>query len=195
MLAVRAWPRGPCGDLIPPALYGAGQPGALRPVLFPTRQPGYRSDWPHRSGNLLGFPAKTSYGIAALMELAGVHASGEVLQVAEIASRQGIPERYLEQMMTSLRRGGLLRSLRGPRGGYQLTRPPEAVTLAQVIHCLEGDPAVSPDEPARSPEFQVIDALAAELARTRLAQLESTTLANLLEQRDQRLQAQAMYFI
>jgi Rrf2 family protein len=99
--------------------------------------------------------------------------------VAEIASRQGIPERYLEQMMTSLRRGGLLRSLRGPRGGYQLTRPPEAVTLAQVIHCLEGDPAVSPDE----------------LARIRLAQLESTTLANLLEQRDQRLQAQAMYFI
>ncbi len=143
----------------------------------------------------LGFPAKTSYGIAALMELAGVHASGEVLQVAEIASRQGIPERYLEQMMTSLRRGGLLRSLRGPRGGYQLTRPPEAVTLAQVIHCLEGDPAVSPDEPARSPEFQVIDALAGELARTRLAHLESTTLANLLEQRDQRLQAQAMYFI
>jgi len=143
----------------------------------------------------LGFPAKTSYGIAALMELAGVHASGEVLQVAEIASRQGIPERYLEQMMTSLRRGGLLRSLRGPRGGYQLTRPPDAVTLAQVIHCLEGDPAVSPDEPARSPEFQVIDALAGELARIRLAQLESTTLANLLEQRDQRLQAQAMYFI
>ena len=134
----------------------------------------------------MGFPAKTSYGIAALMELAGVHASGEVLQVAEIASRQGIPERYLEQMMTSLRRGGLLRSLRGPRGGYQLTRPPEAVTLAQVIHCLEGDPAVSPDQSTRSPE---------ELARTRLAQLESTTLANLLEQRDQRLQAQAMYFI
>ena len=57
----------------------------------------------------MGFPAKTSYGIAALMELAGVHASGEVLQVAEIASRQGIPERYLEQMMTSLRRGGLPR--------------------------------------------------------------------------------------
>jgi len=143
----------------------------------------------------LGFPAKTSYGIAALMELAGVYASGEVLQVAEIAARQGIPERYLEQMMTSLRRGGLLRSLRGPRGGYQLTRSPEAVTLAEVIHCLEGDPAASPSEPARTPEFQVIDALAAELARERLARLNSTTLADLLDQRDQRLQAQAMYFI
>ena len=69
------------------------------------------------------------------------------------------------------------------------------MTRAQVIHCLEGDPAVSPDQSTRSPEFQVIDALAEELARTRLAQLESTTLANLLEQRDQRLQAQAMYFI
>ena len=145
--------------------------------------------------NRLGFPAKTSYGIAALMELAGVYASGEVLQVAEIAARQSIPERYLEQMMTSLRRGGLLRSLRGPRGGYQLTRSPDAVTLAEVIHCLEGDPAASPSEPARTPEFQVIDALAAELARERLARLNSTTLADLLDQRDQRLQAQAMYFI
>ncbi|NBW63778.1 MAG: Rrf2 family transcriptional regulator [Synechococcaceae bacterium WB4_1_0192] len=143
----------------------------------------------------MGFPAKTSYGIAALMELAGVYASGEVLQVAEIAARQGIPERYLEQMMTALRRGGLLRSLRGPRGGYLLSRSPESVNLAEVIHCLEGDPSVAPADPSRSPEFQVIDALADELERRRLALLQATTLADLLQQRDQRLQAQAMYFI
>ncbi len=129
------------------------------------------------------------------MELAGVHASGEVLQVAEIAARQGIPERYLEQMMTALRRGGLLRSLRGPRGGYLLSRPPGAIQLAEVIHCLEGDPAAAAVEPSRSPEFQVIDALADELERRRLALLQATTLADLLQQRDQRLQAQAMYFI
>jgi uncharacterized Zn finger protein (UPF0148 family) len=67
--------------------------------------------------------------------------------------------------------------------------------VAMAAEKAEPAPAVSPDEPARSPEFQVIDALAGELARIRLAQLESTTLANLLEQRDQRLQAQAMYFI
>ncbi|MFZ9463699.1 MAG: Rrf2 family transcriptional regulator, partial [Vulcanococcus sp.] len=62
-------------------------------------------------------------------------------------------------------------------------------------HCLEGDPAASPSEPARTPEFQVIDALASALARERVARLNSTTLADLLQQRDQRLQAQAMYFI
>jgi Rrf2 family protein len=154
------------------------------------RQTGSRVDQPP-----VGFPAKTSYGIAALMELAGVHASGEVLQVAEIAARQGIPERYLEQMMTSLRRGGLLRSLRGPRGGYRLSRAPEAVSLAEVIHCLEGDPADRASDPARTPEFQVIDALAEELARDRRSRLSSTSLADLIDQRDQRLQAQAMYFI
>jgi Rrf2 family protein len=143
----------------------------------------------------VGFPAKTSYGLAALMELARVHGSGEVLQVAEIAARQGIPERYLEQMMTSLRRGGLLRSQRGPRGGYQLARAPEAMSLAAVIHCLEGEPTANPSEGARTPEFQVIDALAAELAGQRLSHLNSTSLADLLDQRDQRLQAQAMYFI
>ena len=164
-------------------------------AAFPISQPCYPADWQQNRMAPLGFPAKTSYGIAALMELAGLHASGEVLQVAEISARQGIPERYLEQMMTSLRRGGLLRSQRGPRGGYQLTRSPEAISLAEVIHCLEGDPTASPSEPARTPEFQVIDALAGELARERLARLNSTTLADLLDQRDQRLQAQAMYFI
>ena len=144
----------------------------------------------------MGFSAKTTYGLLALMELAGVELSGERLQVAAIAARQGIPERYLEQMMTSLRRGGIVRSSRGPRGGYQLARPAAAIHLAEVIDCLDGDPGESPAHNS-SPEQRVITALAAGLREQRLARLEATSLAALLEQRDALLQGQTqtMYFI
>ena len=144
----------------------------------------------------MGFSAKTTYGLLALMELAGVELSGERLQVAAIAARQGIPERYLEQMMTSLRRGGIVCSSRGPRGGYQLARPAAAIHLAEVIDCLDGDPGESPAHNS-SPEQRVITALAAGLREQRLARLETTSLAALLEQRDALLQGQTqtMYFI
>ena len=131
------------------------------------------------------------------MELAGVQASGERLQVAEIASRQGIPERYLEQMMASLRRAGLLRSSRGPRGGYQLARPAAGINLAEVLECLEGEAALGSagEEASGSSERQVLQELAWSLRQQRLARLQHTSLAELLEQRDALQQAQAMYFI
>jgi len=145
----------------------------------------------------LAFAAKTTYGLLALMELAGVEASGERLQVAEIAARQGIPERYLEQMMASLRRAGLLRSSRGPRGGYQLARPAASIDLAEVLECLEGEAALGSagEEASGSPERQVLQELAQSLRQQRLERLQHTSLAQLLEQRDALQQAQAMYFI
>ncbi|WP_398322414.1 RrF2 family transcriptional regulator [Vulcanococcus sp.] len=145
----------------------------------------------------MGFAAKTTYGLLALMELAGVEASGERLQVAEIAARQGIPERYLEQMMASLRRAGLLRSSRGPRGGYQLARPAASIDLAEVLECLEGEAALGSagEEASGSPERQVLQELAQSLRQQRLERLQHTSLAQLLEQRDALQQAQAMYFI
>lgn len=131
----------------------------------------------------------------ALIELAAIHPGGGVLQVAEIAANQNIPDRYLEQMLTSLRRSGILRSIRGPRGGYQLNRPPAQIQVSEVVACLEGES--SPREAAGrlSPEFDVVDSLSAQLERQRQALLEATSLQDLLEQRDVRLQAQSMYFI
>ena len=143
---------------------------------------------------LLSFNAKTSYGLLALLELAGIEAQGGRLQVSAIAQRQNIPERYLEQMLTTLRKGGLLNSSRGPRGGYQLARPAAAIQLSEVLDCLEG--SSEPEQAAHpSLERQVLQALDTQLADQRRALLESTTLADLLAQRDALLQAQAMYFI
>jgi Rrf2 family protein len=147
------------------------------------------------TGATLGFSAKTDYGLVALMELAGEYLSGGVLQVAEIAGRQAIPERYLEQMMTSLRRAGILRSIRGPRGGYQLARSPSQLTVAEVVACLEGEVSTRDGSSRNSPEFQALDGLSAALDRQREERLAAITLQDLLEQRDQHLEAQAMYFI
>ena len=142
----------------------------------------------------VAFSSKTEYGLVALIELAGIFSSGGVLQVAEIAARQGIPDRYLEQMLTSLRRGGILRSIRGPRGGYQLVRSPAEVAVADVVQCLDGDP-VSRENSPETPEYQVLQSLASQLERARLKVVEATSLQDLLDRRDALLQAQSMYFI
>lgn len=144
----------------------------------------------------LGFSAKTTYALLALIELADVQASGVRLQVGEIAARQSIPERYLEQMMTALRRGGFVRSTRGPRGGYVLARSPEAVTLDEVLICLEGGPDKATSD-HQSPEQTVVAGLSTQLRQRRMAALADTSLADLVQERDALLQAQSqtMYFI
>jgi Rrf2 family protein len=118
-----------------------------------------------------------------------------VLQVAEIAQRQGIPDRYLEQMLTSLRRANILRSIRGPKGGYQLARPPAQIKVAEVVSCLEGELASRSGGRRDTPEYAVLIALEDRLEHTRREILEQATLQQLLDQRDQLAQAQSMYFI
>ncbi len=141
------------------------------------------------------FSAKTEYGLVSLLELAAVHTQGGVLQVAEIAQRQGIPDRYLEQMLTSLRRANILRSIRGPKGGYQLARPPAQIRVAEVVGCLEGESGGRSGSTRDTPEYAVLIALEERLDRSRREILEGATLQQLLDQRDQLAQAQAMYFI
>ena len=81
---------------------------------------------------------KGDYGIRALIEL--THHYGEVrpTQSSEIAARQKIPESYLEQLLTTLRRSGFIRSVRGPQGGHALTRDPAELPVSEVIEALEG---------------------------------------------------------
>ncbi len=81
---------------------------------------------------------KTDYGLRALVELAGSWGQAGLLQSAEIASRQGIPEPYLDQLLTTLRKAGLVRSSRGPAGGHALARDPGLITVTEVVRALEG---------------------------------------------------------
>jgi len=81
---------------------------------------------------------KGDYGIRALIELAHRYGEPKPTQSAEIAARQSIPESYLEQLLTTLRRAGFIRSVRGPQGGHALIRDPQALLVSEVIVALEG---------------------------------------------------------
>ncbi len=80
---------------------------------------------------------KVDYGIRALIELAQHYGEGP-LQSSEIAARQSIPEQYLDQLLTSLRRAGFIRSVRGPQGGHALIRQPEELPVSEIVLALEG---------------------------------------------------------
>jgi Rrf2 family protein len=81
--------------------------------------------------------AKGEYAIKAVLDLSMHHGRG-LIPIQEIAERQGIPQRYLEQVLLALKRGGLLTSKRGASGGYHLTRPPEEITVGAVLRAVEG---------------------------------------------------------
>ena len=80
-------------------------------------------------------PAKVDYGLRALLSLA---AAGEPQTAETLATAQGLPPRFLGAIMADLRRASLVASQRGADGGYRLARPPEEITLAEVIRALDG---------------------------------------------------------
>ncbi|UCE99576.1 MAG: Rrf2 family transcriptional regulator [Planctomycetota bacterium] len=85
---------------------------------------------------------RTRYGLRAILELAQNHGKGP-LQVKAIAEHQAISVKYLEQLMALLKSAGLLRSIRGSKGGYTLAKPPNHIKLSDVFSCLEGTSTIT----------------------------------------------------
>jgi Rrf2 family protein len=81
--------------------------------------------------------AKADYAVRAVVELAAGNQDAP-RKVDEVAQAQGIPVSFLENILTQLRSSGIVRSQRGPEGGYWLAQPPEQLNLAQVIRAVEG---------------------------------------------------------
>lgn len=86
----------------------------------------------------MNFSKRSRYGIRALLDLA-VHAQDTRVQLIDIAVRNDISIKYLEQIFTALRKAGVIRSIKGPQGGYLLGDKPENIRIAEVISILEGD--------------------------------------------------------
>lgn len=140
---------------------------------------------------------KSEYALLAMMELAAHYSEGEPLQIRQIAAEQNIPDRYLEQLLATLRRSGLIRSQRGARGGYLLSREPWKITLLEVVNCIEGADA-QPSETgreAKSIEGMVIREIWQEAGRAADAILQKYTLQDLAEKRDSKRQLDIMYYI
>ncbi len=86
---------------------------------------------------------RSEYALLALVHLARAKGEGFVA-VAAMADAQGLPPKFLEQLLMTLKRAGLVKSRKGPHGGYRLGRPASKITLAEVVRLLDG--ALAPTE-------------------------------------------------
>jgi Rrf2 family protein len=121
--------------------------------------------------------SKGRYAVRALSDLA-FHGASVPAQIKDVARRQRIPLRFLEQIFQDLRREGLVASKRGPRGGYQLARPPSEIRVGDVLRATEVA-APRPRRPAASAELrEVCDQILDDLTREMEACSSKLTLAD-----------------
>ena len=128
---------------------------------------------------------KGRYALKLMLDLA-IHSGGKPVSLKDVAGRQLISDKYLEQIVTPLSRAGMVRSVRGAGGGYLLTRRPEEYTVGDILRPLEGD--LAPVECATDTGFChrcgecVTVALWQEIHRAVSQVVDNTTLADLVEQ-------------
>ena len=127
---------------------------------------------------------RTRYGIRAVLELAKNHGQGPV-QLKIIARHQGISVKYLEQLMAMLKSAGIVKSIRGSKGGYILAKSPDQIRLSDCFNCLEGH--VVTVECVENDNYcpRTCDCIArevwAEVQKAVMAVLESMTLQSLID--------------
>ncbi|MGB3495696.1 MAG: Rrf2 family transcriptional regulator [Elainellaceae cyanobacterium] len=144
---------------------------------------------------VLELTCKCEYCLLALLELAAVYTSHQPLQIRQIATRQSIPERYLEQLLLALKRGGLVQSQRGMNGGYRLTRSPQTISLLDVLNCIEGKDSTQSDRTSES-GCLAIHEIWDESYQAAQDVLAQHTLCDILEQRLELTEASnQMYYI
>ena len=143
---------------------------------------------------------KCKYALSALVELATTYASGDPLQSREIARRQNIPDRYLEQVLATLKRGGLVRSQRGVNGGYLLALDPSTVSILDVVQCLDGDKSDRSIPPHGEMSDTTVECLVVyeiwlEAQEAMKSSLRQYSLKDVMEKRDIRQNESVMYYI
>ena len=131
---------------------------------------------------------RTRYGIRAILELAENYGNGP-LQLRVIAHDQGVSVKYLEQLMAMLKAAGIVRSIRGSKGGYILAKSPGHVKMSECFQCLEG--SVITTECVEDESFceRTNDCIArqvwTEVQKAVMEVLQSTTLQNLVDRSKQ----------
>ena len=140
--------------------------------------------------------AKTEYACIAMLELASQYHLGEPVRIRRIAERHNVPPRFLVQILLQLKGAGLVLSVRGAAGGYQLLKPPSEISLGNVMEVIDGSPddagkttSASPDSPA----VRVLQQAWKDVAAIERKMLDEVTLADLLERT--KAQNEQMYHI
>lgn len=131
---------------------------------------------------LMQIPRRVDYGLRAVIYLSNQDL-GRSCSLTEIARHQIVPKKFLEKIVRDLINGGLVRSKRGPYGGYSLARPPDEISFQDVIEALEGPVAVNicMDQPLRCDHLSQCTMLGVwnEVQRKVLEIFSHTTLADL----------------
>jgi Rrf2 family protein len=130
--------------------------------------------------------AKTEYACLAMLQMAEEFETAEPLQIRRIAEEQGIPSRFLVQILLQLKGAGLVASTRGAAGGYRLTRSPQEISLADVIEVIEGNDRPQSNAGKRTPLVGALLTVCRELSDAQRARLEDATLADLVDLAGQR---------
>ncbi len=133
--------------------------------------------------------AKAEYACVAVLELAANCNDPQPVRIKAIAESQGIPQRFLVQILLQLKTAGLVMSVRGASGGYQLARSPEKISLAEVITAID-DRTLTPrsalgDVPSRTPTVEALLGVWREIQVMEQRLLEKMTLAELLRRAEQ----------
>ena len=139
---------------------------------------------------------KSEYALLALLELSLHYDKGEPLQIRQIAAQQNIPDRYLEQLLATLRRAGFVKSQRGAKGGYLLAQAPWSVALLDVVNCIEGlENKDNASDAVLTTERQVVRGLWQKVQEAAREVLSAHTLQDLVEQRNAEHQVDLTYYI
>ncbi len=140
--------------------------------------------------------AKTEYACIAMLELASRFGSGEPVRIRKIAERHDVPPRFLVQILLQLKGAGLVASTRGAAGGYHLLRPPEDVSLGEVMDVIEGEAKSNGQVSSASPESPAVKVLMQawhDVDQVQRKLLRDITFAELLNRA--RDQDEQMYYI
>ncbi|TET43441.1 Rrf2 family transcriptional regulator [Candidatus Aerophobetes bacterium] len=140
---------------------------------------------------------KGRYGARAMLDLALNSSEGPVL-LREIAKRQEVSEKYLEHSITTLRKAGLVRSIRGARGGYVLAKSPSQIRLSEIMEVLEGSmaPVECVDDPqvCQRAQLCVTRDIWAKMKEAIDNILESITLQDMVERQNRKKNSKAIVY-
>jgi Rrf2 family transcriptional regulator, cysteine metabolism repressor len=131
---------------------------------------------------VISVTSKSPSALKALTELARLGGTDTPVPIGDLARRRDIPVQFLEQLFAVLRRGGVLRSQRGVKGGYAFAIEPNAVTVLQVVELLDG------------PFGRDAEGVLGEAAAAARSVMEATSIADIVE-REARDAGVAMYYI
>jgi Rrf2 family cysteine metabolism transcriptional repressor len=133
--------------------------------------------------------SRCEYACRAVVELASHEPSPQPLTAEAVAGKRHIPEKFLVHILLQLKRAGIVRSVRGARGGYTLNRPPEEISLLDVVRAVDG-PVLQP-LPLRDPWSQDISVAWRDVAGEIETVLERVTVKDILD----RARKESMFYI